>query len=307
MLYIAENLKTLRKQKEWTQEEAAEAIGVSPQSVSKWERGDTYPDITLLPALANLYSVSLDALIGMDRINDAQARAAIFRDGRAHLYQGENHAAEKVYTDALKTFPNDEGFMSELALVLSLEQDVAKLGRAIELCERVLDGSPSEKVRHTTRAALCFLYYKAGEEEKAYNAAANLPHIRESRESVLNEFYKVPDAAEIDEYLRFLALGGDGAGEIILIDCAENVVPLFRPDGYDLLGKIGALREELDAPYNTKEGVRKLPIMRVRDNVDLPPNRLRLCFHGDYLIDREFEDLDEAVGEVLGVLRKVAK
>ena len=39
MLYIAENLKALRKAKEWTQEEMAEMIGISPQSVSKWERG----------------------------------------------------------------------------------------------------------------------------------------------------------------------------------------------------------------------------------------------------------------------------
>ena len=37
MLYIAENLKALRKSREWTQEEMAEAVGISPQSVSKWE------------------------------------------------------------------------------------------------------------------------------------------------------------------------------------------------------------------------------------------------------------------------------
>jgi transcriptional regulator with XRE-family HTH domain len=72
MLYLAENLKSLRKGKDLTQEEVAEILGVSPQSVSKWERGDTYPDITLLPALANYYETSVDALIGMNRINDAQ-------------------------------------------------------------------------------------------------------------------------------------------------------------------------------------------------------------------------------------------
>ena len=54
MLYIAENLRKLRKEKNLTQEVVAEMLGVSAQSVNKWERGDTLPDITLLPALANL-------------------------------------------------------------------------------------------------------------------------------------------------------------------------------------------------------------------------------------------------------------
>jgi transcriptional regulator with XRE-family HTH domain len=69
MLFISENLRKLRKGKDLTQEEAAEILNVSPQSVSKWERGETLPDITLLPSLANLYKVTVDTLIGMDKIN----------------------------------------------------------------------------------------------------------------------------------------------------------------------------------------------------------------------------------------------
>ena len=54
----------------------AEMIGVSPQSVSKWERGDTYPDITLLPALANLFKVLaiLDKDMSQPEIEDAYLR-----------------------------------------------------------------------------------------------------------------------------------------------------------------------------------------------------------------------------------------
>ncbi|MCL2013861.1 MAG: helix-turn-helix domain-containing protein, partial [Oscillospiraceae bacterium] len=109
MLHIAENLKALRKKKDLTQEEAAEILGVSPQSVSKWERGDTMPDITLLPALANLYKVSVDTLIGMDKINDHQARSNIFITAHNHIRKGDINTAAEVFSDALKTFPNDEG------------------------------------------------------------------------------------------------------------------------------------------------------------------------------------------------------
>ena len=64
---IGANIKRLRKAKDITQDELADFLGVSFQAVSKWERGDCYPDITMLPSLANLFDVSLDELIDMDR------------------------------------------------------------------------------------------------------------------------------------------------------------------------------------------------------------------------------------------------
>ena len=53
MFNLSENLKALRVSRGFTQEQAAELLGVSKQSVSRWENGVTSPDITLLPALAS--------------------------------------------------------------------------------------------------------------------------------------------------------------------------------------------------------------------------------------------------------------
>lgn len=305
-MYIAENLKSLRKVKDFTQEEVAEKICVSPQSVSKWERGECYPDITLLPSLANLYKVSLDALIGMDKINDAEARVAIFESGHEYLREGDNSAAERTFSDALKTFPNDEALMAELAMVLSLSQDADKLRQALSLCERVLTGSQSEKFRHTSRAALCFLHLKMGETEMASKSAENLPHIRESRESVLKQIKQQPTKDEIDAYLRFLTLGEDDQSDLILITCGHELIPLFEKEkGYDLLGKIAELREELGVPYGSDIDMRKLPVIRLRDDKQLPPKRLRFRHYADCLIDRDFVDLNEAATEVLETLRSI--
>ena len=207
MLYIAENLKLLRKNMELTQEEIAEMLAVSPQSVSKWERGDTYPDIALLPALANLFKTSIDALVGMDKINSETARSALFKSGHAYLRSGDYLKAAEVFEEGLKTFPNDYGMMSELALVLSLEDSSEKLKQSVRLCERVLSGNPSGKVRHTTCAALCFIYMKIGEKEKAIATAQNLPHVRESREEILAQIEKEITQPEIDAYLKFIGLG----------------------------------------------------------------------------------------------------
>ncbi len=58
---IAEN----RKKKNLTQEEFAEMLGVSAQAVSKWENDVSCPDIMLLPKIANIFSISIDELMGV--------------------------------------------------------------------------------------------------------------------------------------------------------------------------------------------------------------------------------------------------
>ncbi len=56
-------LKLFRTQEGYTQEEVAEKLGVTRQSVAKWERGEAQPDIESCVALANLYGTTVDALI----------------------------------------------------------------------------------------------------------------------------------------------------------------------------------------------------------------------------------------------------
>lgn len=63
-LKINEQIAFLRKQKGMTQEELAQALGVSNQAVSKWESAQCCPDLQLLPEIARLFSVSIDELMG---------------------------------------------------------------------------------------------------------------------------------------------------------------------------------------------------------------------------------------------------
>lgn len=66
-LEIAGRLTQLRKAKELSQEELASRLGVSRQAVSKWERGESVPDIVNCDALAQLYNVELNDLIHHDQ------------------------------------------------------------------------------------------------------------------------------------------------------------------------------------------------------------------------------------------------
>ena len=66
---IGENIQALRKEKHLTQEELAEVFGVTSQSISKWELGETSPDIKQAKELSKIFKVSLDELVGND-VND---------------------------------------------------------------------------------------------------------------------------------------------------------------------------------------------------------------------------------------------
>lgn len=204
MLYLAENLKKYRIAKDLTQEDVADFLGITAQSVSKWERGECYPDITFLPALANIFETSVDLLIGMDTIRAEETRFNIHKTANEFQRKGDYDAAEKVYRDALLIYPNKPGMILGLAGVLALQ---GNSGEAVELIEKGLPLSINEKQKSTMRAALCFLYLKCGNEEKANKLASTLPHTRESREVIQPLIASRLNSEEIDMNIKNIILG----------------------------------------------------------------------------------------------------
>ena len=205
-MYLAENLREYRKKLGLTQEEVAQAIQISPQSVSKWERGESLPDVSLLPSLANLLEISVDRLLGMERINDDQTRNKIFATANQQLRAGKPASAVETLSEGLRLFPKDGALRCELAYALFFANR-GNLPHAIQLCEEALQGPLSEKCRHTARAALCYLYWLADEREKACRSAASLPHRRECRVEVLENFRREPSPEEGATLLRTIVLG----------------------------------------------------------------------------------------------------
>lgn len=208
MLYLPENLKKYRLIKNLTQEEIAEYLGITAQSVSKWERGESYPDITFLPALANIFETSVDLLLGMDTIRAEETRFNIHKKAVAYQRCGDYDMAEKTYRDALLIYPNKPGMILGLASTLALKGNTDE---AIELMERGLPLSINEKQKSTMRATLCFLYLKSGREDKANRLASELPHTRESREVIQPLIQQGLNEAQIDENIKNILLG-DGKG-----------------------------------------------------------------------------------------------
>ncbi|MBQ9123258.1 MAG: helix-turn-helix domain-containing protein [Lachnospiraceae bacterium] len=209
MIYLPENLKKYRILKNLTQEDVATYLGITAQSVSKWERGESYPDITFLPALANIFETSVDLLIGMDTIRAEQTRYSIHKKAVEYQRSGNYDMAEKTYRDALLIYPNKPGMILGLASTLALKGNTQE---AIELMERGLPLSINEKQKATMRATLCFLYLRAGREDMANRLASELPHTRESREEIQPLIQQGLNDAQIEENIKRILLGDDVFG-----------------------------------------------------------------------------------------------
>ena len=93
---IGNNIKQLRLQKNLTQDQVSEKLGVSYQAVSKWENNANAPDIALLPKIANLFGVSIDALFS-DSITDySELRPFMKDDGIIRVVQMRGGKVLKV-------------------------------------------------------------------------------------------------------------------------------------------------------------------------------------------------------------------
>ena len=87
---ISRNLKSLRKKNQYTQEDIAEKINVSRQSVAKWENGESNPDIESCIKLANLYNVKLD-----DLVNHSEEETGIGVPPKGKFFFGSVVAGER--------------------------------------------------------------------------------------------------------------------------------------------------------------------------------------------------------------------
>lgn len=97
-LALGDNIRKYRRALDLTQEELAERLGVSFQTVSRWENGGTYPDIELLPVLARTFSVTLDALMGMPEEEHVKAFRTL-TDRLRDALRAKNPVPEAVIAD----------------------------------------------------------------------------------------------------------------------------------------------------------------------------------------------------------------
>ena len=192
-LLIGKKIKQLRRERNLTQEELADHLGISFQSISKWERGDGYPDITMLPTLSNYFKVSVDELLGVSELEMREKYIKINKIWAENNKTGNHSDNVALMRTSLKTFPNDALLLVQLSTSLeksegSDEEKLKNLRESIEVQEQILRYGEDSEVRGATMYNICFAYWKVGEREKALEQAEKLPNLYKARENALVYF-----------------------------------------------------------------------------------------------------------------------
>lgn len=105
-IYIGDNIKKLRLEKNLTQEALADFLGITFQSVSRWERGESYPDITMLPTIASYFNVTVDSLLGINKA-DNEKKIKEYLNLYENMRLKDSAYTYKKFETAAKEFPGD--------------------------------------------------------------------------------------------------------------------------------------------------------------------------------------------------------
>lgn len=184
-------IKKLRAEKNVTQEVLANAIGVTPQAISRWESENGYPDIELLPTLADFFSVSIDELLGYKLSEREQVLTNIKKEMERLSEVGSVEERVAYARNAFAHYPTDYEIRDYLAACLYFLWDETRddtLFEEIEsLFSSVANGCSDENIRYDAINTLIALYGKVKQPEKAKEWVNRLTPMKYCREKALSD------------------------------------------------------------------------------------------------------------------------
>ena len=170
---LNETIRELRRERKMTQEQLAQALGVTTGAVSKWESGLSNPDLSLLPELAALFDTSVDALLGYEWQEQSEKQAAE-KIRRLNL-EKRFRESEKIIPAMLQKFPNSFRVVFECGRCLGNmaleEENDRQAGEAAALLERacgLIGQNRDESVsRESIQSEIALLYFMQERKEEA--------------------------------------------------------------------------------------------------------------------------------------------
>lgn len=159
-VYFGENLKRLRREKELTQEKLADVLGVSFQAVSKWERSETYPDITMLPEIAAFFEVTTDEILGLNTAEQERKINWYINEYSRLWSERKLDDVKDIMLKATKEFPSNYDLLSKYFNTLIQAHGEAEYKLAIKdevqrIYQKIQNFCTDDRIRMWTKSMMC--------------------------------------------------------------------------------------------------------------------------------------------------------
>lgn len=212
-LNLGQKIRELRHRDGRTQEALAEAIGVTSQAISRWEANGGYPDMEMIPSIANYFGITIDELFGYENGRDGKIDAIIEKiDSFGIKARGDDEWVDEalsILREGLAEFPGNERLLITLAETLS-EAGWRRHGEriyydeegfqhhdhdrhsenpfwneSVKICEKLAAATTDSTISMRAITILVLLYRNLGEYEKAIDYAKKMPELKYCRELML--------------------------------------------------------------------------------------------------------------------------
>lgn len=198
---LGEKIKTLRKQKNMSQEVLAQVLGVTFQAVSKWETGAAMPDVSMIPAIARFFEVSTDELFDFNLIE--QEERVMELCGEAAEYRFSDTArSEAMLREALKQFPGNEIILNNLLYTMRAPE---RNEEVVTLCKSILEVTKYDDVKYDVLRILAETYHAMGQQALVKPTLEQIPEIYFSKLGLAAKLLDGTDAMEAARMQAYLS------------------------------------------------------------------------------------------------------
>ena len=192
MQKLGEKIKSLRKQKNISQEVFASYLGVSFQAVSKWENGNTLPDVTMIPAIASFFGISTDELFDFNRFETEKQVEAICLE--AYQYRMTDRAkSERILREGLQRFPGNDMILNNLLYTLDYR---TRSDEVITLCKTLIESTRDDSVKYDACRILASCYRENGQNDLVRPTLEIIPEIYFSKLELMASLLDGEDSYE---------------------------------------------------------------------------------------------------------------
>ncbi|MCR5767216.1 MAG: helix-turn-helix domain-containing protein [Lachnospiraceae bacterium] len=210
-IMLGDKIKELRKRDGRKQDDLATALGVTNQAISRWESNKGYPDMEMIPAIANYFHVTIDELFGYDsdrnlRLSELLCKAdAMNKPGVKWTKQSVDKLVS-LLREALAEFPNEWKLQFRLSVALQVKSAFTdksqkakeeSLREAAELLKQAKVNTEDSHWKDTITQSLARIYYQLGDTAQVEKIAAESSPAYVCREIILTN---TPDADKAKEY-----------------------------------------------------------------------------------------------------------